>query len=517
MTEQQPAAGDEHANPQSSDSPANDGQADSQSEVGDAGTDAQQASGDQQDTVIIGQQHDATAVYQAGSAGQSDPGYQQTTDGTDAAPDPAQQAGYAGYQQPQDAQYGYAYGAYQQSGYDYSGQQTGYDYSGTGYAYQGNDAYATTATQQPADPTKKQSNRALFVGLIAGLVAGLVFGIIGAAIGVAVSDGKIIGSSSSQFNPANPDTLSPRADNSVAAIARKVLPTAVTIVVRSGQEGGTGSGFVYNSSGYIITNNHVISAAASGGGSAKVTVRFQGNKQMPAEIVGRSISYDIAVLKVDANGLDAATIGNSDAVVIGDASIAIGSPLGLDGTVTSGIISALDRPVTAGGQGESSYISALQTDAPINPGNSGGPLVNAEGQVIGVNSAIATLGSSDGGQSGSIGLGFAIPINTAKRIADEIISTGRSVVPIIGVNVNMQYEGDGAQVGRVEPNSPAAKAGIKAGDVITAVDGQPVTGPADLLAVLRSFNPGDKVTLTITNPNGGGSQDVTVTLGSRQE
>lgn len=509
MTEQQPPAGDENANSQPSQSQPDESQASSESAVSGEGSDTQQSSGDQQDTVIIGQQHDATAVYQTGAGEQTDATSQTAPGATSSASaDPYQQAAYAGYQQPQDSAYGYGQGAY---------QQTGYDYSGTGYAYQGNDAYAATAAQQPADPAKKQSNRALLVGLIAGLVAGLVFGIIGAAIGVAVSDGKIIGSSSSQFNPANPDTLSPRADNSVAAIARKVLPTAVTIVVRSGQEGGTGSGFVYNSSGYIITNNHVISAAAAGGGSAKVTVRFQGNKQLPAEIVGRSISYDIAVLKVDASGLDAATIGNSDAVVIGDASIAIGSPLGLDGTVTSGIISALDRPVTAGGQGESSYISALQTDAPINPGNSGGPLVNAEGQVIGVNSAIATLGSSDGGQSGSIGLGFAIPINTAKRIADEIISTGHSVVPIIGVNVNMQYDGEGAQVGRVEPNSPAAKAGIKSGDVITAVDGQPVTGPADLLAVLRSFNPGDKVTLTITNPNGGGSQDVTVTLGSRQE
>ena len=159
----------------------------------------------------------------------------------------------------------------------------------------------------------------------------------------------------------------------------------------------------------------------------------------------------------------------------------------------------------------------MQTDAPINPGNSGGPLVNGEGQVIGINSAIASLGSSAGEQAGSIGLGFAIPINNAKRIADEIISTGGSTVPVIGVRVDLQYDGVGAQVRSVDPGTPAAGAGLRAGDVITAVNGEPVSGPIELLARLRSFSPGESVTLTVQDPNGSNARDVKLTLGSRKE
>jgi len=222
----------------------------------------------------------------------------------------------------------------------------------------------------------------------------------------------------------------------------------------------------------------------------------------------------LAVLKIDQGGLTAARLGDSASVAVGDSAIAIGSPLGLDGTVTSGIISAVNRPVTAGGQGEASYISALQTDAPINPGNSGGPLVNAESQVVGVNSAIATLGTGDNGQAGSIGLGFAIPINTAKRIADEIIQTGKSTYPIIGVTVDMRYQGPGAKVSAVSGGGPAAAAGIKVGDIITAVNGVQVTSSVDLLSAIRAYAPGETVTLTVQKQSGGDSQ-VKVKLGSQ--
>lgn len=420
----------------------------------------------------------------------------------------------AGYQQPAYDQTAYDQQAYQQTyaqpQYQEASPVPGLTAEGAG-GWGGGGGVPDPSTEPSAGG--RNWNKAVVAGVVAGLIAGLLAGVIGIAIGAALTGGSVA-SSGTQYNPANPEALSPRADNSVAAIAKKVIPSSVTIIVKNGNSGGTGSGFVFNSDGYIITNNHVISEAAKGG---EVAVQFPNKEPVAAKLVGRSVSYDIGVLKIDQSGLQAATLGNSDSVVIGDAAIAVGSPLGLEGTVTSGIISALRRPVTAGGQGESSFISALQTDAAINPGNSGGPLVNAEGQVIGVNSAIATLGASDGGQSGSIGLGFAIPINNAKRIADEIISTGKSTVPIIGVQPNTNYQGTGAQVGKVEPGSPAAAAGIKEGDVITAVNGNKIAGPGELLSAIRANQPGQPITLTITGPNGGASRDVTVTLGSRTE
>jgi putative serine protease PepD len=285
----------------------------------------------------------------------------------------------------------------------------------------------------------------------------------------------------------------------------------VQIEERNAQGGGTGSGFVVRPDGYIVTNNHVVSGAADGAGTLSVT--FQDGTQKSATIVGRDLSYDLAVIKVDATGLKTATLGNSTGVVVGDSSIAIGSPLGLEGTVTSGIVSALNRPVTAGGSGESSYISAIQTDAAINPGNSGGPLVDAQGKVIGVNSAIASLGQGQaGGQSGSIGLGFAIPINQAKRVADEIIATGSATHPIIGVSVDMTYAGSGAQITEVTPNGPAAAAGLKPGDVITKVDGQAVANATEMIVAVRSRAPGETVSLTVGS--GGNAREVRLTLGS---
>jgi len=251
-----------------------------------------------------------------------------------------------------------------------------------------------------------------------------------------------------------------------------------------------------------LTNNHVVSDAANNQG--KITVSLNNEQQYSAKIVGRDPSYDLAVIKISASGLPALALGNSDEAVVGDQVIAIGSPLGLKGTVTTGVISAKNRPVTAGGNadGESAFINALQTDAAINPGNSGGPLVNASGAVIGVNSAIASLGSSFGGQSGSIGLGFAIPINQAKRTAEQLIATGKSSHPILGISLDMNFAGPGAVIPNTRRSiiaaGPADKAGLQSGDVITYLDGEKIDNADELIVAIRSRAPGDKVEITFT-------------------
>jgi putative serine protease PepD len=343
---------------------------------------------------------------------------------------------------------------------------------------------------------------ALLVGLIAGGGAGF-------AASAVYNNNSATNSVSDELGQIKGDT-SPRASNSIAAIAKAVSPSVVTINASGSQEAGTGSGFVIRSDGYILTNNHVVQPAVGGG---TLTVKFVTGQSLPATIVGRSPSYDLAVIKVAQTNLPAVQLGDSSVVQVGDAAIAFGAPLGLSGTVTSGIISATHRPVTAGGSGEQSYINALQTDAAINPGNSGGPLVNGAGQVIGINSSIATLDGSSTTQSGSIGLGFAIPINTAKRIADELILHGKAETPIIGVSLAQNYTGEGVQIATVTPGGPADKAGIKKGDVIVKIDGNSVTTPSELIVNIRDHQPGDVVTLTVKNSNGS-TTDVKVTLGT---
>ena len=364
----------------------------------------------------------------------------------------------------------------------------------------------------PTTPAPRPASRGIGRVLAVALVAGLLAGLLGGA------GGYLLASRSSSTSVLSPGTtlpqstasLSTRPSGSVAAVAKAVIPSVVSISVTTGQGGDTGSGVILRSDGYVLTNNHVIAAAA--GGAGRIEVAFSDGTTKPATIVGRDTSYDLAVVKVAATGLPAATLGNSSNVVVGDEAIAIGSPLGLQGTVTSGIISALNRPVTAGGSGESSFINAIQTDAAINPGNSGGPLVDAQGKVIGINSAIASLGESSGSQSGSIGLGFAIPINQAKRIAEELISTGRSTHPVIGVTLDQRYSGGGVRIASVTPGGPADGAGLKTGDVVTAVNGRPVAGPTELVVAIRANNPGDKITLTVRS--GSGTRDVELTLGS---
>jgi len=296
---------------------------------------------------------------------------------------------------------------------------------------------------------------------------------------------------------------SPPADGSVAQVAELVLPTVVSLEVVTGPSQASGSGFIIRSDGYIMTNNHVVANALQGG---EITVVFNDGSRARAELVGRSVSYDIAVVRVDRENLPTSALGNSDNAAVGDSAIAIGSPLGLSGTVTTGIVSALDRPVTAGGQDEASFISAIQTDAAINPGNSGGPLLNAQGEVIGINSAIASLASGFG-EVGSIGLGFAIPVNQAKRISEEIIATGTSTTPVIGVQLDLRYVGPGGRVDEVVPGGPADDAGIESGDVIVAVDGEPVQDSTELVIAIRANAPGDIITVEV---EGKGELDVTL-------
>ncbi len=210
-------------------------------------------------------------------------------------------------------------------------------------------------------------------------------------------------------------------------------------------------------------------------------------------MIGTSDSYDLAVVKVERSDLPTVTLGNSSTVHVGDTAIAIGAPLGLDGTVTSGIVSALDRPVTAGGTGDMSYINAIQTDAAINPGNSGGPLLNGAGEVVGVNSAIATL--AVGGETGNIGLGFAIPINSAKRVAEELIATGTSRTPLMGVQLDMSYIDAGARVQTVTAGGPANDAGLQTGDIIVRIDERSIDDATELVVEIRNHAPGDTIAI----------------------
>ncbi|WP_037667702.1 S1C family serine protease, partial [Streptomyces afghaniensis] len=313
--------------------------------------------------------------------------------------------------------------------------------------------------------------------------------------------------------------------DSVAGIAGRALPSVVTLHVSGSGEQGTGTGFVLDTRGHILTNNHVVRAAGSAG---EITVTFNGGETAEAELVGRDSGYDLAVVKVKGvSGLTPLPLGNSDNVQVGDPVVAIGAPFDLAGTVTSGIISAKQRPITAGGEkgdgSDVSYVDALQTDAPINPGNSGGPLLDAEARVIGINSAIRSAGGGaepDGGQAGSIGLGFAIPINQGKRVAEELINTGKATHPVIGITLDMDYTGDGARVAAegseggppVTLGGPGAKAGIKAGDVITEVDGQRVHSGEELIVKTRARRPGDRLELTVERA--GKERTVSLVLGS---
>ena len=350
--------------------------------------------------------------------------------------------------------------------------------------------------------------------IIGVLVAALVIGAVGAAIGVFAA-GRLpapITDPSFQLAPVSPGIT--REPGSVAETAAKVLPSVVSLEIRTGDVGETGSGVVIDGNGYILTNNHVVSTAATDP-SATLTVIFDDAAQsrVPAVIVGRDPLTDLAVIKVDASDATVAQIGDSSALAVGDPVIAIGSPLGLAGTVTTGIVSAKNRPVRlqGGGSDTDAVIDAIQTDAAVNPGNSGGPLVDATGAVVGINSAIRTLG---GDASGSIGLGFAIPIATAKDVAEQIIRTGSVQHSTIGVNARSATDGvtDGAQVQNVLGGGPAAAAGIAEGDVIIKVGDRQVGNADELIVAVRQNPVGATVPVVLLRE--GREMTVTVTLGA---
>jgi S1-C subfamily serine protease len=294
-------------------------------------------------------------------------------------------------------------------------------------------------------------------------------------------------------------------------IASLVTPSVVSVKVTTATGGGNGSGSIYkstSSTSYIVTNNHVVEDAAVSG---TITIELVDGKQYKGTIVGRDANYDLAVVKISAGNLPTINLGDSTKVSVGDSVLAIGSPLGLANTVTSGIISSLNRPVTTGTAGSESYVNAIQTDAAINPGNSGGALVDVQGRLIGVNSAIATL--SSGGASGSIGLGFAIPITEAKRVIDEIIDTGKSTRPVLGVFFDPEYTGVGARISRLSPGEAAEKAGIPAGSILIAINGVKIPDTESAIVRIRSLVPGTSATVTVTLPTGG-EKTYKITLGS---
>ena len=298
----------------------------------------------------------------------------------------------------------------------------------------------------------------------------------------------------------------------VKSIAQLVSPSVVSIKVTSTLGSGSGSGSIYKSTSslsYIITNNHVIESAATTG---KIEVELNNGDIYVATIVGSNSEYDLAVVSISKSNLPEIPKGDSSSLAIGDVVIAFGSPLGLSGTVTSGIVSALNRPVTTGSTTAESYMDAIQTDAAINPGNSGGPLVDSQGRAVGVNSAIATLGSSFG-PSGNIGLGFSIPFNQAVRIADELIATGKSTKPFLGVLFDTTYTGVGARIGMITPGQAADKAGLTVGTILKSIDGFKINDAVSAIVRVRSRVPGDQVVMVIQTP-AGESKTLNITLGS---
>ncbi|MGY2001999.1 S1C family serine protease [Blastococcus sp. SYSU DS1024] len=384
----------------------------------------------------------------------------------------------------------------------------------TSPGYPGYGGLPSPAAEQP--PSRRGSR--LRIGL-AGLVAGALIGG-GAGAGVtALLDEPVTGAGSSAA--AQSVTIeNPERATTATAAAAKAAPSVVTVYVSTGSSAGSGSGVVLTSDGYVLTNNHVV---AEGGSTGSVQVRTADGTLYDAEVVGTDFAFDLAVLRLDgAEDLAAATFADSDEVQVGDIAVAIGAPLGLSNTVTDGIISATGRAVQTGSsQDEATVLDAIQTDAAINPGNSGGALVDGAGEVIGINTAIATVASGlPGGQSqsGNIGVGFAIPGNTAQRVAQEIIETGSATRAFLGVTARTAADdqnrevGTGAEVVTVEPGTAADEAGLQGGDVVTAVGQRPVTTSTELTAAIRSRTPGETVELTVRR--GSGTRTVEVTLGS---
>jgi putative serine protease PepD len=427
-------------------------------------------------------------------------------------------------------------------------------YTGQYNAGQHNAGPYNSAQYNPApNPADTPRRKAAFgVGtLVASILAA---GLVGGGVGTVASGGLFDGGSpsavSSNSQPGTVIVNNKDDVNAITAAALKASPSVVTISATSGSSGGTGSGIVLDDSGHILTNTHVVTLDGQSA-NATLEVRTSAGKVLKATLVGTDPLSDLAVIKVDdTSGLTPATLGDSGKLNVGDTAIAIGSPLGLTGTVTDGIVSTLNRTISVassaapkegdtsqggdqgfqfappgGGQGQSTAgqgsisINVIQTDAAINPGNSGGALVNSKGEIIGVNVAIASAGSDSSSTSGNIGVGFSIPINHAKRVAQEIISTGKVSHGQLGVSVKDKSSGSssssfsvGADVATVEANSAAAKAGIKVGDVITKFNDLAVSEPNQLTAAVREQAGGSAVKITVLR--NGKEQTFDVTLGT---
>nr|WP_236049322.1 trypsin-like peptidase domain-containing protein [Actinoplanes ovalisporus] len=377
------------------------------------------------------------------------------------------------------------------------------------------DPYAPTAVvvQQPAiasgpqpevvpnpDAPRRSYTPILLICLITALLAGGLGGTLGYVFavrgGVATGGGSALGATAE-----DPPAAANRAPESLAGIAAKVLPSVVTVRVT----GAIGSGFVVSDDGYVITNDHVVEGADD-----TMSVAFSDGSTARAELVGRDPQSDVAVIKVAKSGLTPVAIGNSDAIAVGDPVLAFGSPLALRNTVTYGIVSAVDRTIEAGDAGTTRYYAAIQTDAAVNQGNSGGPLVNAAGEVIGVNSVIRSVGGNET-EAGNIGLAFAIPINQARRVAGDIIDHGKARRTVIGAEVvTGGTSTSGARLRSVEPAGPAAAAGMKSGDVVTKIDGHVLEDGTDLIALVRKYDPG--ATVSVEYRRGTKTQTASVTL-----
>jgi putative serine protease PepD len=416
---------------------------------------------------------------------------------------------------------------------------------------------AGPAAGPPPPQLGVQRKRSRAGGLAVGAVAIAVVsaGIGGAAASVVEHTGQsVAGANRTSIGggaaPSVPAANAPA--GSVEQVAAKVVPSVVMLETDLGRQSEEGSGIILTSDGLILTNNHVVAAANPGHGgpggapqdggpggmpglpglpgapqegspdaAPKTTVTFSDGRTAQFSVVGTDPTTDIAVVRVQGiSGLSPITLGSSANLRVGQPVMAVGSPLGLEGTVTTGIVSALNRPVSTTGEAgnQNTVLDAIQTDAAINPGNSGGALVNMSGQLVGVNSAIATLGGdSQDAQSGSIGLGFAIPVDQAKRIADELISTGTASHASLGVQVTNDKGTPGAKVVEVVPDGAAASAGLPSGVVVTKVDDRPINSADGLVAAVRSKAPGEKVTLTFQDPKGGDNRTVQVTLGKAQQ
>jgi putative serine protease PepD len=446
----------------------------------------------------------------------------------------------------------------------YGAAQQGYgpaQVSGAAQATQpdyGNGSFGKPADSGDASSTEKREKKGNRTGAVVGaLIAALIIGgIAGGGVAGAVYASQ--GGSSNASSSAGPQNITVnQPDNAtvVTAVAAKASPSVVTINVNASNEAGTGSGIILDSSGYVLTNTHVVTLD---GDTSNVTIQVQDNngKLYTAKVVGTDPILDLAVIKLqDASGLTPLTFADSSKLNVGDTAIAIGAPLGLSGTVTNGIVSALNRSISIAssaapsggdqseqngqspfnlwnfdnGQGDSGGSSSsatstislpvIQTDAAINPGNSGGPLLNDKGQVMGVNVAIASASSSTSSdaQSGSIGVGFAIPADVAQRVANEIIQNGKATSGLLGATVSDESSSSsattvGALIKSVVSGDAAAKAGLQGGDIVTNFNGIPITSATDLTAQVRALAGGSSASLTYVRS--GSSHTTTVTLGT---